>query len=192
MNIINVADLVNPDSPTGETYRQTNTKLTHKIPLDTIVEVLPYGDTPEEDYGEHTGLRLYVVSHDRDCDQTPLYSLSFDKTSTVLSDRALGRRSVVECDGLRVKGELFIRGNISSGFAEDSLKVIKLQQPKEELYRIGDIVQNSEGGWDIEITDQDGDVITYVHQNSGGANYSGYIEECLRDKASSLLAHLNR
>lgn len=63
MRLINVADIPDED---GRTPRQKNLEKTHNIPIGALVE------TDE-------GLRLWVVSHDRDCDGTPLYSLSFDK-----------------------------------------------------------------------------------------------------------------
>jgi hypothetical protein len=66
-----LADLKNP--ATGKTWREENNALTHKIPLDTLVEVKP------EKYSKHNGIRAYVASHDRDCDGTPLYSLTMEK-----------------------------------------------------------------------------------------------------------------
>ncbi len=74
MQVINVADLKNPE--TGKTYRGENNLTPHNIPLGTLVEVDfddKYLESPKK------GLRLFVVAHDRDCDGTPLYSLSFDK-----------------------------------------------------------------------------------------------------------------
>jgi len=69
MVIITVADLTNPE--TGNTYRQDNAKKMHSIPLGTFVE------TNFGPYDRHeSGLRLFVVEHARDCDQTPLYTLS--------------------------------------------------------------------------------------------------------------------
>jgi hypothetical protein len=55
----------------------------HNIPIGSIVEVnCTNCDIPTTEHG----LRLYVVRHDRDCDRTPLYSLSFyDFTDTSLT-----------------------------------------------------------------------------------------------------------
>jgi hypothetical protein len=75
MELINIADLKNPE--TGKTYREENNAKNHNIPLGTLVEVDfddSYLESPKK------GLRLFVVGHDRDCDGTPLYSLSFDKS----------------------------------------------------------------------------------------------------------------
>lgn len=74
MELINIADIKNPE--TGKTYREENNEKIHNIPLGTLVEV-DFDDSYLEN--PKKGLRLFVVQHDRDCDGTPLYSLSFDK-----------------------------------------------------------------------------------------------------------------
>ena len=61
--IINIADL--PSDIGGKTWREKNSEMIHNIPIGALVEL--------ED-----GVRLFVVDHIRDCDQTPLYNLSFD------------------------------------------------------------------------------------------------------------------
>jgi hypothetical protein len=65
------------DDETGESYKETNLKKTHKIPVGTLVELLP------RSHEEHGGVRLYVVHHMRDCDGTPLYAMSATKSDTV-------------------------------------------------------------------------------------------------------------
>lgn len=67
--VINIADLVNPD--TGKTYREENNARTHSFPLGSLVEV------------KDEGTRLFVVLHNRDCDGTPLYCLSYDRDATL-------------------------------------------------------------------------------------------------------------
>jgi hypothetical protein len=72
--------------------RPENMKLTHTIPLGSIVEVDvdmdngwgPYEIVKRPGFGEYGEviigiigkLRMFVVSHDRDCDGTPLYSIA--------------------------------------------------------------------------------------------------------------------
>ena len=68
-HFINVADLVDPDDPEGRTYRQVNATKTHAIPIGSLVEL-------------RNGTRAWVVSHNRDCDQTPLYAVSLDRDDT--------------------------------------------------------------------------------------------------------------
>lgn len=95
VQLINIADLKNPE--TGKTYREENNEKVHNIPIGSLVEV-------------ENGLRLFVVAHERDCDGTPLYALSFDKkwTPTMYGDQY----------------KAFARFRIDSGYSEDSLKVI--------------------------------------------------------------------
>jgi len=63
---VNVADLVDPNDPSGRTFRQINAEIDHGIPLGALCEL-------------ESGARLFVIKHDRDCDQTPLYALAPDK-----------------------------------------------------------------------------------------------------------------
>lgn len=69
VNIINVADLVDPGDFQGRTYRQINSELKHQFAVGDLIELTKY-----EGY---KGVRLYVVEQTRDCDQTPLYNLGF-------------------------------------------------------------------------------------------------------------------
>lgn len=68
-----IHNLVNP--ATGKTRKQENMELHHAIPVGSLVEV-----RFDRWYGEGACMkahaRLWVVSHDRDCDGTPLYTLS--------------------------------------------------------------------------------------------------------------------
>jgi len=106
MEIINIADMVNPDS--GKTYREENNELVHNIPLGSLVET-DFNDEYLE--SPKSGLRLFVVSHDRDCDGTPLYSLSFQKDWTPEKYDFLSKFSR--------------RLMVDSGYGENSLKLIK-------------------------------------------------------------------
>lgn len=85
MKYINVADIVQDN---GKTIRENNLARSHNIPIGTLVEV-KY-DTWEGDGAcLKVHARLWVISHDRDCDGTPLYSLSnmpFDKIQTCVKD----------------------------------------------------------------------------------------------------------
>lgn len=70
---IHIADLV--DQTTGKTHREMNNEKRHAIPIGALVEVK---------FDTWFGLgacwkvhaRLWVVAHRRDCDGTPLYSIS--------------------------------------------------------------------------------------------------------------------
>jgi hypothetical protein len=64
--LIQICDLPDPEHP-GKTYRQANAELIHRFGIGTLVEIK--GDD------EDNGIRLFVVRHDRDCDQSLLYAL---------------------------------------------------------------------------------------------------------------------
>ena len=88
---INVADL---DSGNGKTYREINLATIHKYEVGSLVQILS------------TGVRLFIVMHTRDCDGTPLYSLSHD------------------IDGIKWV----------SGYSEDSLKLIGIKVASKRQY----------------------------------------------------------
>jgi hypothetical protein len=118
-----VYEMIDPE--TGETYKQGNLKQNHKIPLDSIVEVLPYDS--EISRGDHAGLRLYVVAHTRDCDGTPLYSLSFNKTAEVQENLEASQNYVLydkRNPRYHYRAEPFMTNDQCRGFAEENLKVI--------------------------------------------------------------------
>lgn len=106
MEFQNVANLTNKE--TGKTFREENNEKKHNIPLGALVEV-DFDDTHCE--SPKSGLRLFVVSHDRDCDGTPLYSLSFNKDWKMQPSKFIPKIAyLMEKD---------------SGYSEKVLKVIK-------------------------------------------------------------------
>lgn len=70
---INIADLTNPE--TGKTYRQENLEKKHTIPIGTLVEV-KFDNWFSGGACWKVHARLWIVLHTRDCDGTPLYSIS--------------------------------------------------------------------------------------------------------------------
>jgi hypothetical protein len=67
-------DIVNRE--TGKTFRQENLEKNHQYPIGALVEIsYPTDDEAySEDVGRN-GIRLHIISQNRDCDGTPLYSL---------------------------------------------------------------------------------------------------------------------
>jgi hypothetical protein len=65
---INIADIVEEN---GKTIRENNLAKVHGIPLGALVEV-----RPDDEDDREGGVRAFVVHQGRDCDGTPLYSLS--------------------------------------------------------------------------------------------------------------------
>lgn len=102
---INIADLRDPKDTAGRSYRQVNAEKSHGIAVGTLVEI-----RTEEGGGE--GVRMYVVSHGRDCDMTPLYYLSADKHDT--EERMPGFRNP----------------GWTGGFSEDSLSIVPMPKKK--------------------------------------------------------------
>jgi hypothetical protein len=110
----------------GVTDKDRNLEVQHRIPLGTMVEV----DLKECD--EH-GCRLFVVSHGRDCDGTPLYGLSFNPKAhnDVLEfSEQLSQLHSAEfpCPSMAALVRMSLhmaRGSITSGLTEENLIVIK-------------------------------------------------------------------
>jgi len=83
-DIINIADLpIDPNDPDSPTWREHNAKMTHSIPLGSLVEV-KYDTWFGDGACVKVHARLWVVSHNRDCDGTPLYSLSDKKIEDIM------------------------------------------------------------------------------------------------------------
>lgn len=61
--IVNLADFTDPNDKNGRTYRQVNESKHHKFCIGDLVEIV-------------TGARVFVAKQTRDCDGTPLYSLT--------------------------------------------------------------------------------------------------------------------
>lgn len=59
----------------GRTIKENNLLISHKIPVGTLVEV-KFDAWWGNGAGWKVHARLWVVSHDRDCDGSPLYTLS--------------------------------------------------------------------------------------------------------------------
>lgn len=109
----------------GKTIKDNNLEKVHDIPIGSLVEVIF-----DKWYGwgacEKSHARLWVVSHDRDFDGTPLYSLSQN------------RHALFEDGSLKYRGEdgcwvgksmiLNIANDIRSGFGQESLTVIKITE----------------------------------------------------------------
>lgn len=109
MKLANVSELVNPE--TGKTWKEENLELQHNIPIGSLVEVkfdrwLGGGACMK------VHARLWVAKHTRDCDGTPLYSLSRWKDPEVAH----------------------YAGSSYHGFTEDNLSVIEVTQDIADGY----------------------------------------------------------
>jgi len=107
MNLINIADLKNPE--TGKSYREENNAKHHVYNVGDLVEIEDWGDDCV--YG---GMRLYIIGCTRDCDGTHLY--------------VLGSKGMDLWQKAFVKPNTCYNFNSFSGFGEDSIKLIKACQ----------------------------------------------------------------
>jgi len=137
--IINVADIVEEND---KTIYQNNMEKTHDLPIGTLVEV-KYDEWLDGGACSKVQARLWVWSHDRDCDGTPLYSISphkkdhFEGAYIVLPPGYWG--TIKDMD----KKETCLRENITknilnrvkSGFTRESLTPVPVT--KELEYGVG-------------------------------------------------------
>lgn len=129
MQAIFVGDIVMSD---GKTWKEQNMEITHKIPLGSLVEI---SCDDKDDPESLDGVRLFVTGHIRDCDGTPLYALSHNRNaydeSNMLKEQ-IDKKAWLDtptdpyAEGLIRFNYQITRGQIVSGYSEDSLKVIRL------------------------------------------------------------------
>jgi len=72
-----IHDFINPNDPAKRSYKEVNLEKKHKISVGSLIEL-------------ETGVRLFVVGHNRDCDGTPLYSLCADKDDVIVQQEGFG------------------------------------------------------------------------------------------------------
>lgn len=61
-----------------------------------------------------------------------------------------------------------------------------------KTYTQGDILLNPITGWDIEVLDPEGDIVTYVHVDPSTTVDEGILLANGKERVSQLLSHLNR
>lgn len=118
-DVVFVGDLVEAN---GKTVRENNLNAEHTIPLGAIVEVSAECVTSHR-------LRMFVVQHSRDCDGTPLYSLSFDPEAFTDYEKAVIDLRTMRNDGsqdymLAFWHKCKCSGKIDNGYSAGSLIVI--------------------------------------------------------------------
>ena len=77
MQAVFVGDIVEEN---GKTVKENNLAVNHNVPIGSLVEIT-YESKYDEPHERVKGLRLFVVKHSRDCDGSPLYSLSYSLTA---------------------------------------------------------------------------------------------------------------
>lgn len=120
MSILIVSDIVQEN---GKTIKQNNLERKHNIPIDSLVEINHDFDGDVSEDCRMGGVRMFVVNHSRDCDGTPLYDLSFNKTA----HRDWATLNDAKCkDKLSLLVEWQANGQILRHLSEESLTVIRL------------------------------------------------------------------
>jgi hypothetical protein len=89
--MIIVADLKDPNDPDGRSYREINNATAHKFNIGQLVEL-------------DNGVRMFIANQGRDCDGTPLYSLTPESENE---------------DGFPLNKHLWVHG-----YSEDGMKSI--------------------------------------------------------------------
>lgn len=132
--VVFVGDLVMEN---GKTWKENNMEIKHNIPLGTLVEIHIESDgEPEVDPDSLNGVRLFVCDHSRDCDGTPLYSLSFDKNASVelkeldekIKNRVWEEHNDPYLEPLIKINYQNCRGKIIHGYDESVLKIVTKNQ----------------------------------------------------------------
>lgn len=126
VNAIFIGDIVEAN---GKTVKQNNLEKMQSIPVGSIVEIT-YQSKYEDPEESTFGLRLFVVNHSRDCDGSPLYTLSFRQDAWKNyqeMDEKIKNREYSCDDEFRIMTLLKFQyqGSLMNGYDEGSLKVIK-------------------------------------------------------------------
>lgn len=82
-NYLNIGDIMEPN---GKSIRENRSALEHKYPIGTLVE-LRFEDWHDGGSCSIGISRMWVVGQNRDCDGSPLYSLSFQQPSCVSGEK---------------------------------------------------------------------------------------------------------
>ena len=126
---MNVADLIEKN---GRTVLENNMEKPHNISIGTLVEV-QYDEWMGDGACTKAHARLWVISHDRDCDGTPLYTLSpykktpFDGAKIILPPGYWSEKHNYET---LLKSDITnnILSRAKSGFTEEDLTPIEVTQ----------------------------------------------------------------
>jgi len=123
MNAINFKNIIEEN---GKTIEQNNLEKQHKYSVGQLVEV-KYDEWGCDGSCEIVHARLWIVSLDRDCDGTPLYSLSktprhrWDEIQVIISDKKTSY-------GLKEDISQSIFYKVKSGFLEERLTLVEVTE----------------------------------------------------------------
>jgi len=118
--------------PDGKTDQERNMEKAHNIPIGSLVEV-KLDEWHGDGACEKALARLWVVSHDRDCDGEPLYSLCSEPLFRMNTRNEhvayVGTDNAWGAEGL-MKNDMSVRmiHNVRTGIPERSLKAIEVTE----------------------------------------------------------------
>lgn len=118
----NVSDMKEKN---GKTWKENNLAKTHKYPIDSLVEV-KYDTWFGGGACTKVHARLFVFSHNRDCDGTPLYSLSQRRYSTINKGFRRGLPNTHEELAKSIIDQVVV-----NGMSEDSMTLIEVTEGVE-------------------------------------------------------------
>lgn len=164
----------------GKTWKENNLAKSHNITLGTLVEV--YWEN-----GDYNGVRMFVVSHDRDYDGTPLYSLSFNKNAEAerIEDQRLFDNTREDPAN---RGSILLSmyhgnlsqtlGSILTGITEDNLTVIHKQYSNVKP-EVPGYYWCRGGGWSPRVISikEDDDELFFYEYNGDDFEYWGLLSE---------------
>lgn len=126
MEILNIKNIVEDN---GKTVEHNNIKKNHNIPIGALVEV-KYNQWLGDGCCVKVHARLWVVGHGRDCDGTPLYTLSPFKVNIFPKGRIIFDSQSVLMGEVELNSDICksILNKYESGFKEEDLTVIEVTQ----------------------------------------------------------------
>lgn len=123
-NITNFSDIIENN---GKTVRDNNIQKKHNIPIGTLCEFVI-----DEWFGGGACMagkfRLYVIEHNRDCDGTPLYSLSKHKPDHYVEGDIIFTMDNGSKFMLKEEISFNILNEVINGVSEDQLTPIEVTQ----------------------------------------------------------------
>lgn len=127
--IVMVYDLpADPNNPNGPTIREENYKLAHNIPVGTLVEV-KYDNWHGDGCCQKVHARLWVFSHMRNCDGTPLYVLA-----DITKDQYHKTCESMSIQPEDIMSKRLILNVFETGFSESSLKPVEVTEELKKGY----------------------------------------------------------
>lgn len=106
----------------GKTIKENNLEREHQFPINTLVDITFEESFDNEAY-QKVEARVYVYSHGRDCDGTPLYTLS--KKRNIGRDPNKEIFPGVKFNEVNPIVQDYFEGIFAEGISEESLQYVR-------------------------------------------------------------------